>query len=71
MPWPPPGDLPEPRIEPRSPSLKADSLPPELPGKPKERKDRVERFVSATLVVDMHKGLEEQGFEHTLIYPET
>ena len=30
-----PGDLPNPGIEPRSPSLQADSLPAELPGKPK------------------------------------
>ena len=29
-----PGDLPDPGIEPRSPALQADSLPPELPGKP-------------------------------------
>ena len=31
---PPPGDLPNPRIEPRSPILQADSLPSEPPGKP-------------------------------------
>ena len=30
---PPPGDLPNPGIEPRSPTLQADSLPAELPGK--------------------------------------
>ena len=29
----PPGDLPNPGIEPRSPTLKADSLPSEPPGK--------------------------------------
>ena len=32
--FPSPGDLPEPRIEPRSPALQADSLPPAPPGKP-------------------------------------
>ena len=32
---PPPGDLPNPEIEPRSPTLQVDSLPSELPGKPK------------------------------------
>ena len=32
-----PGDLPNPRIKPRSPPLQADSLPVEPPGKPKER----------------------------------
>ena len=30
-----PGDLPNPRIKPRSPTLQADSLPSEPPGKPK------------------------------------
>ena len=29
-----PGDLPDPGIEPRSPTLQADSLPTELRGKP-------------------------------------
>ena len=29
------GDLPNPGIEPRSPALQLDSLPPEPPGKPK------------------------------------
>ena len=28
------GDLPDPEIEPGSPTLQADSLPPKLPGKP-------------------------------------
>ena len=31
---PPPGDLPDPRIQPRSPALQADSPPSEPPGKP-------------------------------------
>ena len=34
LPCPPPGDLPNPGIEPRSPALQADSLLSELPGKP-------------------------------------
>ena len=34
LPFPSPGDLPEPGIEPRSPALQADSLPLEPPGKP-------------------------------------
>ena len=33
-PFPPPGDLPNPVIEPGSPAVQADSLPLELPGKP-------------------------------------
>ena len=36
LPFPPPGDLPDPGIEPRSPALQADSLLMELQGKPTE-----------------------------------
>ena len=35
LPLPPPGDLPDPGIEPGSPALRADSLPAEPQGKPK------------------------------------
>ena len=34
LPFPSPGDLPDPGIKPGSPELQADSLPTELPGKP-------------------------------------
>ena len=34
LPFPSPGDLPDPGIEPESPASQADSLPSELPGKP-------------------------------------
>ena len=34
LPFPSPGDLPDPGIEPRSPVLQMDSLPSEPPGKP-------------------------------------
>ena len=34
LPFPSPGDPPDPGIEPTSPTLQADSLPSELPGKP-------------------------------------
>ena len=37
QPIPSPGDLPDPGIEPVSPSLQVDSLPTELPGKPKHQ----------------------------------
>ena len=33
-PFPPPGDLPNPEIEPMSHALQGDSLPSEPPGKP-------------------------------------
>ena len=34
LPFPSPGDLPNPEIKPRSPTLQADALPSEPPGKP-------------------------------------
>ena len=34
VPFPSPGDLPDPGIEPRSPALRADTLPSEPPGNP-------------------------------------
>ena len=34
LPFPSPGDLPHPGIEPGSPALRADALPSEPPGKP-------------------------------------
>ena len=36
-PFPSPGDLPNPGMEPGSPELEADSLPSEPPGKPLEK----------------------------------
>ena len=35
LPFPPPGDLPDPAIKPGSPGLQADSLPSEPPRKPR------------------------------------
>ena len=35
LPFPSPGDLPDPGIEPRSPTLQADALPSEAPGRPR------------------------------------
>ena len=39
LPFPSPGDLPNPGIGPRSPALQADSLLSEAPGKPQVGKD--------------------------------
>ena len=38
LPFPSPGDLPDPGIEPSSPALQADALTSELPGKPSMEK---------------------------------
>ena len=43
LPFPSPGDLPVPGMEPRSPALQADALPSEPPGKPKPVKVEVKR----------------------------
>ena len=37
LPFPPPRDLPDPGIEPWSPTLQTDSLPSEPPGKPQRK----------------------------------
>ena len=41
LPFPSPGDLPNPEIEPGSPALQADSLPTEPPGKPSGINDSI------------------------------
>ena len=48
LPFPSPGDRPNPGIEPKSPALQADSLPSELPGKPQEGAEEV---VTSDLVI--------------------
>ena len=41
LPFPSPGDLPDPGIEPRSPALQADALPSETSGKPNGNSERL------------------------------
>ena len=43
LPFPFPGDLPNPGIEPGSPAVQADSLPTELQGKPKKWNNETEK----------------------------
>ena len=43
LPFPSPGDLPDPGIEPGSPALQADALPSEPPGKQEEDSHNFER----------------------------
>ena len=47
VPFPSPGDLPDPGIEPGSPALRADALPFELPGKPSKIKF-IENYLKIT-----------------------
>ena len=53
LPLPSPGDLPNPGIKPRSPTLQVDSLPAELQGKP--MKDHVDQQTNilAHLVIQL------------------
>ena len=56
----PPGDLPHPGIEPASPTLQVDALPPEPPGKPKNT-----RVGSLTLLQDIFAT---QGLNQDLLH---
>ena len=57
LPCPSPEDLPNPRIEPRSPTLQADSLPPEPLGKP------------SVTSADAHKTLNHDMAETKVVDP--
>ena len=46
VPFPSPGDLPDPGIEPRSPALWADALTSEPPGKPQLLKHMKRSYIS-------------------------
>ena len=52
LPFPSPGDLPHPGIEPASPALQADSLPSEPPGKPPQ----FSRVLFTGWLVDLEAG---------------
>ena len=50
LPFLSPGDLPDPRIEPWSPALQADSLPTELPGRSLTGKGRGESWTKTNWI---------------------
>ena len=52
--FPPPGDLPDPGIEHGSPALQADSLPTELPEKPKYTQPVTKLDKDQKILVDFH-----------------
>ena len=52
------GNLPNPRIEPKSPALQADSLPAEPPRKP-----------NASLAMQVYHSIHCENIEHPLGYP--
>ena len=62
LPFPSPGDLPDPGFELGSPSLQADALPSEPPGKPLELEDRtIEITQSGKQKLDLQKSESEQS----------
>ena len=52
LPFPSPGDLPDPGIEPGSPALQADSLPTELQGKPNCGLNELENLAKSRYLAD-------------------
>ena len=60
LPFPPPGDLPNPGIEPRSPALQTDALPSEPSGKPGDCKVMFKGFHCFSIPV--------QCFQHYFEY---
>ena len=58
--FPSPGDLPNPGIEPRSPTLQADALPSEPPGKPQKRQRNQRSYCQHPLDYRKSKGIPEK-----------
>ena len=54
LPFPSPGDLPDPWIKPQSPEEQADTLPSEPPGKPMTNLDGVLKSRDITLLTKVH-----------------
>ena len=59
LPFPSPGDFPDPWINPASPVLQADSLSSETAGKPKQAKNHLQSFGSTTVRRDVQRSYKE------------
>ena len=68
LPFPFPGDLPNPGIKPRSPALQADSLPAEPQGKPDLVFPSLENF--STVVIHTVKGFGVVNKAEVDVFPE-
>ena len=65
LPFPSPGDLPDPGIKPRSPALRVDSLPTEPPGKPEAT---CFNLVANKNIQRQEATLESNAYAHYLDY---
>ena len=61
LPFPPPGDLSDPGIKPRSPALQADALTSEPPGKPRTLRDH-QKLVGKYLSIPATKKCSGESF---------
>ena len=57
LPCPPPGDLPNPGIEPRSPALQVDSLPSKPPGKPMYHTERKSKTCVCVYIIPIENRI--------------
>ena len=62
LPFPSPGDLPDPGIEPRSPALQADALPSEPPGKPSIWTSRIKVLTKCKYFPFLFRGIQSLHF---------
>ena len=65
LPFPSPGDLPKPRIEPGSPELQADVLPSEPPGNPCIAKLRLKLKKVGEIVRPFRYALTQIPYDYT------
>ena len=57
LPCPPPGDLPNPGVEPRSPALQVDSLPSKPPGKPMYHTERKSKTCVCVYIIPIENRI--------------
>ena len=67
LPFPSPGDLPDPGIKPMSPALQADALPSEISGKPLSLPNSKPTSISSTTLYDTKIYISYKLFQASLL----
>ena len=67
LPFPFPGDLPDPGIEPGSPTLQADALPSEPPGKPSHNVETTQMSINVCTSNGIIFSLRKEGNSDSLM----